>query len=80
MGAMARSSTHTMVEVVGSSPEGVDAAIASALEQAGRLLRTVSSFEVLQIRGVVTDWKTPVTEVSLSVIGRMRESDEPSRQ
>ncbi|WP_432432610.1 dodecin [Cryobacterium breve] len=47
--------TYRVTEIVGTSPEGTDAAIRSGLERATRTLRNVDWFEVVETRGHVED-------------------------
>jgi dodecin len=43
--------TYRVTEIVGTSPEGVEQAIRSALHRAAQTLRHLDWFEVTQIRG-----------------------------
>ena len=43
--------TYKVTEIVGSSPDGVDAAVRNGLERASSTLRNLSWFEVTDIRG-----------------------------
>src|SRR5262245_32473133 len=47
--------TYRVTEIVGTSPEGVEQAIRSALNRAGQTLRHLDWFEVTQIRGQIVD-------------------------
>ena len=47
--------TYRVTELVGTSKEGVDAAITNAISRAGETLRHLDWFEVTQIRGHVVD-------------------------
>ena len=47
--------TYRVTEIVGTSHEGVDAAIRNGIERASRTLRHLDWFEVTQIRGQVKD-------------------------
>jgi flavin-binding protein dodecin len=42
---------YSVSEIVGSSPDSVDAAVRNALERAGKTLRHLNWFEVVEIRG-----------------------------
>lgn len=42
-------------EIVGSSPDGVEAAVSNALAQAKKSVRNLEWFEVADIRGQVAD-------------------------
>lgn len=57
---------YKVVELVGSSKDGVDDAIRTAIGRAGETVRHLRWFEVTQIRGVVGDaGKIEYTQVSL---------------
>lgn len=45
------SHTYSVSEIVGSSPEGTDAAIRSGLERAAATVRNIEWFEVVSTRG-----------------------------
>ncbi|MEZ5234078.1 MAG: dodecin [Acidimicrobiia bacterium] len=45
------SNTYAVTEIVGTSPDGIDAAIRSGLSRASQTLRNLDWFEVTQIRG-----------------------------
>ena len=44
---------YNITEIVGSSPEGTDQAIASAIAEASKTLRNLAWFEVRSVRGTV---------------------------
>lgn len=46
---------YKIVELVGSSADGIEAAIQNALRRADETLRNVRWFEVTQVRGHVAD-------------------------
>ncbi|WP_299167200.1 dodecin [uncultured Arthrobacter sp.] len=57
--------TYSISEVVGTSPDGVDAAVTNAVTQASKTLRNLDWFEVKEIRGhlvdgAVADWQVTV--------------------
>lgn len=58
---------YKIVELVGSSSAGTDEAIRNAIETAGRTLRHVDWFEVVQTRGHVADGKVAHFQVTLKV-------------
>ena len=43
--------TYAVTEIVGTSPDGVEAAIQSGLDKAAETLRNLDWFEVVEIRG-----------------------------
>jgi flavin-binding protein dodecin len=47
--------TYRITEIVGTSPEGVDAAIRNGLGRAAETLRNLDWFEVVEIRGHLED-------------------------
>lgn len=57
--------TYSISEIVGTSPDGVDAAVVNAVSQASKTLRNLDWFEVTDIRGhlvdgAVADWQVTV--------------------
>ena len=72
--------TYKIVELVGSSPDGVDAAIANALERASRTLRNLDWFEVRQIRGAISDGHVAATQVTLGVGFRILSPEDLHRE
>lgn len=49
------SRTYRVTEIVGTSPDGIDAAIRNGINRASTTLRHLDWFEVTQIRGQVHD-------------------------
>lgn len=58
---------YKLVEVVGTSPDGVDAAIHNAVETAARSVRHIDWFEVVETRGHVVDGKVAHFQVTLKI-------------
>ncbi|NMG00020.1 MULTISPECIES: dodecin [Aromatoleum] len=65
--------TYKLVEIVGSSPDSVDAAIRNAIETAGKTIRHLDWFEATEIRGHITDGKVAHFQVKLKVGFRLEE-------
>lgn len=65
---------YTVNEIVGSSREGVDAAINNALARASQTLRHLDWFEVREIRGTVEDGHAGWTQVKLGIGMRVEEA------
>lgn len=65
--------TYKLVEIVGSSPDSVDAAIRSAIETAGKTIRHLDWFEATEIRGHITDGKVAHFQVKLKVGFRLED-------
>ncbi|HCZ49301.1 MULTISPECIES: dodecin [Gammaproteobacteria] len=61
------SHTYKVVEIVGSSPNGTDDAIRNAIAEAGKSLRHLDWFEVVQTRGHLVDGKVGHFQVILKV-------------
>lgn len=66
---------YRIVEIVGSSPDGVDAAIRSAITRASKTLREIEWFEVVSVRGHVEDGAVGHFQVTLKVGFRLEETD-----
>lgn len=62
---------YGMTELVGTSPNGVDDAIATAIARATQDEERIDWFEVQQIRGYVRDGKVDHVQVTLKVGYRM---------
>jgi flavin-binding protein dodecin len=56
-----------MVELVGSSSKGTDAAIQNAISRAGKTIRNLDWFEVVETRGHVEDGKVAHYQVRLRI-------------
>lgn len=57
--------TYNITEIVGSSPDGTDQAIANAVAEAARTLRNLEWFEVQSVRGkldgdTVAHWQVTI--------------------
>ncbi|WP_418321006.1 dodecin [Piscinibacter sakaiensis] len=61
------SHVYKVVEIVGSSPTGTDAAIQQALETASKTLRNIDWFEVIETRGHVVNGKVGHYQVALKI-------------
>jgi len=59
--------TYKLVEIVGSSPDGIDAAIRSAIDKASETIQHIDWFEVVETRGHVADGKVAHFQVMLKV-------------
>jgi flavin-binding protein dodecin len=61
------SHTYKLVEIVGSSPDGSDAAIRSAIAKAGETIKNIDWFEVVESRGHIQDGKVAHFQVTLKI-------------
>ncbi|MDT7554301.1 MAG: dodecin [Pseudonocardiales bacterium] len=59
--------TYRLVEIVGTSPDGVDAAVRNGIQRAGRTLRNIDWFEVTEIRGHLQDGEVADWQVGIKV-------------
>ena len=64
---MAENDTYKMVELAGTSPDGVTAAMRSAVERASKTLRNVDWIEVTGIRGHVEGGEIAHFQVTMKV-------------
>lgn len=58
---------YKILELVGSSPTGSDAAIQQALATAAKTVRNIDWFEVVETRGHVVDGQVAHYQVTLKV-------------
>ncbi|MBJ8342611.1 MULTISPECIES: dodecin [Antrihabitans] len=58
---------YRVTEIVGSSKDGSDAAIANAIARASATVRNLEWFEVVETRGHIVDGKVAHTQVTLKV-------------
>ena len=58
---------YRITEIVGSSPEGVDAAIRNGISRASQTLRHLDWFEVTEIRGRLDDGSIAHVQVTMKV-------------
>ncbi|MFC5721480.1 dodecin [Streptomyces gamaensis] len=71
--------TYRVTEIVGSSPQGVDAAIRNGIARAAQTLRALDWFEVTEIRGHIEDGAIEHFQVGLKVGFRLENPQEPAR-
>ncbi|MFI9723462.1 dodecin [Streptomyces sp. NPDC052396] len=66
--------TYRVTEIVGSSDQGVDAAIRNGIARAAQTLRELDWFEVTQIRGHLENGAIAHIQVGLKVGFRLEEA------
>ncbi len=59
--------TYRIIEIVGSSPDGTDAAIRNAISRASETMRGLDWFEVESVRGHLEDGAIKHFQVTLRV-------------
>jgi dodecin len=66
--------TYRVTEIVGTSPDGVDAAIKSGIKRASETLRGLDWFEVGEIRGHLENGEIAHFQVAMKVGFRLEDS------
>ena len=59
--------TYKKVEIVGTSPVSVAEAVKSAVEEAGKTVRHMDGFEVVEERGRIHDGKVAEFQVTIRI-------------
>lgn len=59
--------TYKLIELVGSSPIGIDAAIQNAIAKAAESIRHLDWFEVVETRGHLVDGKVAHFQVTIKL-------------
>ena len=67
--------TYRVIKIVGSSPEGTDAAIRNAISRASDAMRGLDWFEVQSVRGNLDKGAIGYFQVTLKVGFRLEETD-----
>ncbi|HHV21417.1 MAG TPA: dodecin domain-containing protein [Propionibacterium sp.] len=68
---------YRTIELVGTSSEGIDAAIQNAVSRASESIPQIGWFEVTQIRGHVNEGQVAHYQVSLKVGHRLEGAPQP---
>lgn len=66
--------TYRMLEIVGSAPDGIDAAIRNGVSRAAETTRELEWFEVQSVRGHIQDGAIGHFQVTLKVGFRLEEA------
>jgi dodecin len=66
--------TYRVIEIVGTSPDGIDAAIQSGLDRAASTMRGLDWFEVQSVRGHLADGSVAHFQVTMKVGFRLEDS------
>ena len=72
--------TYKVIELVGSSSQGVQQAIESAISRAAETLKNLDWFEVKEIRGNISDGKVGWYQVKLSIGFRVLDAEDLGRE
>ena len=65
--------TYRVTEIVGTSPDSIDAAIRNAVDRAGQTLRHLDWFEMTQVRGQIKDGQVEHFQVGIKVGFRLED-------
>ena len=68
------SRTYRVTDIVGTSPDGVDAAIRSGIKRASQTLRGLDWFEVGEIRGHLENGEISHVQVAMKVGFRLEDA------
>ena len=71
--------TYKIIELVGSSPQGLQQAIENAVSRAGETLKNLDWFEVKEIRGNITDGKVGWYQVKVGIGFRVLDAADLAR-
>jgi flavin-binding protein dodecin len=66
--------TYRVIERVGSSPDGIDAAISNAVSRASQTMRGLDWFEMQSVRGHLQDGVIAHYQVTLKVGFRLEDA------
>lgn len=58
---------YKKVEIVGSSPDSIEDAVNTAIDRAGKTIRNMRWFEVVETRGQIVDGKVAHWQVTLNI-------------
>ena len=58
---------YKKIELVGSSPESIESAVQNALARAGKTVRNMRWFEVIETRGYIVDGKIDHWQVTVKI-------------
>lgn len=65
--------TYRVTDIVGTSPESVEAAIRNGIRRAGQTLRHLDWFEVTEVRGQIVDNEVAHFQVGIKVGFRLED-------
>ena len=66
--------TYRITEIVGTSDEGIDAAVRNGIARAAQTLRHLDWFEVTEIRGQIVDGAVEHLQVGMKVGFRLEDA------
>jgi flavin-binding protein dodecin len=66
--------TYRVTDIVGTSPDSIDAAIRNGIRRAGQTLRHLDWFEVTEVRGQIVDNEVAHFQVGIKVGFRLEDT------
>lgn len=66
--------TYRVTEIVGTSPDGIEAAVRNGIARASETLRHLDWFEVTEIRGQIKDGAVEHVQVGMKLGFRLEDS------
>lgn len=66
--------TYRVTEIVGTSPDSVEAAIRNGIRRAGETLRHLDWFEATEVRGQIVDGEVAHFQVTMKVGFRLEDA------
>lgn len=66
--------TYRVTEIVGTSPESVEAAVRNGVRRAAQTLRHLDWFEVTEVRGQIEDGEVAHFQVTMKVGFRLEDT------
>ena len=66
--------TYRVTEIVGTSPDSVDAAVRNGIRRAAETIRHLDWFEITEVRGQIVDGEVAHFQVGLKVGFRLEDA------
>lgn len=70
--------TYVLNEIVGTSTESVDDAVSNGVRRASRTLRNLDWFQVVEVRGTISDGEISHYQVTMKVGFRLEDPEQRS--
>jgi flavin-binding protein dodecin len=75
-GAAMANNTYRVSEIIGTSPDGIDAAIRSGIARAQETVRNLDWFQVLEVRGHISDGQIAHYQVGMKIGFRLESGEQ----
>lgn len=70
--------TYVLNEIVGTSTQSVDDAVSNGVQRASRTLRNLDWFQVVEVRGTISDGEISHYQVTMKVGFRLEDPEQRS--